>query len=386
MKKILLILDYFGRWPEWIDVFLLSCAHNPSINWLIHTDCPMPAVQPDNVRFVHMSFDDYCRLASDRLNLQFSPYWRDDGQPPRPIYTNLCDLRPCYGDLHAEALIGYDYFGWCDIDVVFGNLRRFLTPDVLEKNVITFSGEMCSGHFTLLKNEAHVVRMYQDIPQWRSRIEGRQGYTHWEDCLDEAWLSRLCSPPSSHFRSEALALGVPSEHIDRYRQNNAFVREWVTPFVPWRWADDSRLHPEVWYWSKGELSNCRDGSRTFPYLHFMNFKEHRYVDEPIYGLQSTWEGRSYLGQDLLQSDVIRIDREGFHGLTHDRAAADQKQLLDQMKLARQLATEGLSAPQALELLRPAGVTLGHGCLTDRAGVLSATHRESLWQEHRSSHA
>jgi len=385
MKKVLLIVDYFGRWPEWIDAFLLSCAHNPSIDWLIHTDCPLPAVRSDNVRFVHMSFDDYCRLASDRLDLQFSPYWREDGQPPRPIYTNLCDLRPCYGDVHAEAVADYDYFGWCDIDLVFGNLRRFLTPEVLEKDLITFSGDLCSGHFTLLKNEARVVHMYQDIPQWRSRIEGRQGYTPWDDCLDETWLSRLCSP-HARFRAEALECGVAPEALDRYRQNNAFIREWVTPFIPWLWIDESRLHPEVWYWSQGELNNCRDGSRPYPYLHFMNYKEHRYVDESICGMQANWAGRLYVGQGLAQSDVIRIDREGFHGLTTEMAAADQKQLVDHMNLASQLPTEGLSAQQALELLRPAGVELVQGLLIDRAGVLSAAHREALWHEHRNSHA
>jgi hypothetical protein len=61
-------------------------------------------------------------------------------------------------------------------------------------------------------------------------------------------------------------------------------------------------------------------------------------------------------------------------------------LLDHMKLARQLPTDGLSARQALEVLRPAGVYLVEGQLVDRAGVLSAAHRASLWHEHRNSHA
>ena len=380
MKRILLIVDYFGRWPEWIDLFLLSCAHNASIDWLIHTDCPLPAVQPDNVRFVPMSFDDYCQYACDRLDVQFSPFRCEPGMPPSPLYTNLCDLRPCYGDLHAEAIAGYDYFGWCDVDVIFGNLRRFLTCEVMDKNLVTFSSDLCSGHFTLLKNDAHMVRVYRDIPQWRARISGRMGYTPWEDCLDEAWLSRLCSPPETPFRSEALALGVPAEHIDRHRNHHAFIREWVTPFVPWPWVDDQRVHPEVWFWQDGEVTNWRDGSRPFPYLHFMNFKEQRYVAPALYGLQGTWGKQLHVEPSVVKADVIRIDRDGFTGLSQAMAAADHRQLHQCLELARQTPTEGLTTRRAMELLQPAGVQMQQGRLLDRAGVFPAIHREALWQE------
>jgi hypothetical protein len=379
-KRVLLIVDYFGRWPEWFDVFLLSCAHNPEVDWLIHTDCPLPARHPENVRFVQQSFADYCARASDRLDLQFSPYRREDGKPPVPLYGNLCDLRPCYADLHAEAIEGYDYFGWCDIDVVFGKLRRFLTPEVLDRNLITFSGGFCGGHFTLLKNTPAMRRMYRDIPGWRRRIEGRNGPTPWDDCLDEAWLTRLCSPPALPFRAEGLAQGVPEQVIDRYRWHNAFIPECVTPFTPNNWRDGQRLHPEVWFWRRGELTNWRDGEHPFPYLHMMNFKQQRHIDQALYGMQATWERQCPVDPGALAAEVIRIDRHGITGLSLEAAAAEQRQLREHQRVAQGIDTSGLSVQQALEALRPAGVAYQQGVLDDRAGVVPPAFRERLWQE------
>ncbi|HEY8881095.1 MAG TPA: DUF6625 family protein [Roseateles sp.] len=380
MKRVLLIVDYFGRWPEWMEVFLLSCAHNRSIDWLIHTDCPLPALRPDNVRFVSQSFEDYCRKASDRLDLRFSPYEEcPSGKGQVPQYNNLCDLRPCYGDLHAEAIAGYDYFGWCDIDVVFGNLRSHLGPEVLNKNLVTFSGSLCSGHFTLLKNTPEMRRMYRDIPRWRQRIEGRHGRTPWEDCLDEAWLSRLCSPADSYFCAEAPARGVAPEVMDRYRRDNAFIREWVTPFIPWEWVDGQLLHPEVWYWRSGDLTNWRDGHRPFPYLHLMNFKQHRYVNEELHGLQATWGPSHRVDPTVLAADVIRIDRAGIVGLSHEEAAADRRQLREHRRLAASLDLSGLNSREALQALAAAGASWRQGVLQDRACVVPPDTRRALWQ-------
>ena len=38
MKSILIIIDYFGKWPEWLLVFLANCEANPTVNWLIHKE------------------------------------------------------------------------------------------------------------------------------------------------------------------------------------------------------------------------------------------------------------------------------------------------------------------------------------------------------------
>ena len=38
------------------------------------------------------------------------------------------DLRPAYGVLFEEYLDGYDFWGHCDLDVLFGRIRDHLPP------------------------------------------------------------------------------------------------------------------------------------------------------------------------------------------------------------------------------------------------------------------
>jgi len=315
MKSIVLIADYFGSWPEWFPVFVASCAANPTIHWLIHTDCPAPDRCPPNMNFRPVSRSDYCRRVSDALDINFAP---------QSMY-NICGLRPSFADIYASEVSGFDYVGWCDIDLVFGDLRHFLTDRVLEKDVVTTSSDICTGHLTLLRNTPSLRVMYRDIPDWRARMSDPR-IPEWTESLDEAWLSRLCSPIEA-FRNQAQAGGVAAEALDRYRSNNHFKEQWVTPFVPFPWLDGDRLHPEIWYWSGGSLTNWRDGAREFPYLHLMNLKARRYVDADLYALAPTWsDGVSILAPNALSAEVIRIDRCGMRGTSFIEAAAEREQL------------------------------------------------------------
>ena len=32
--KIAMIVPYFGKWPEWMDLYLYSCSKNPQVDFL----------------------------------------------------------------------------------------------------------------------------------------------------------------------------------------------------------------------------------------------------------------------------------------------------------------------------------------------------------------
>lgn len=366
MKRVLLIADYFGAWPAWFPLFIESCRANPTIDWLIHTDAKPPSGAPANVTFKYVTATDYCERVSDQLEIRFKP----------DFMYNICNIRPAFGDVHAEAVAGYDYFGWCDIDLVFGDLRGFLRDEILEKNVVSTSDAICTGHFTLIKNDPLFAGMYRQIPAWRERMAA-PGRCLWADSLDEAWLSRLCSP-DPRFRAEALAAGIADDVTAVLRRDNHFQEQWVTPFTPWPWLDGDSLHPEVWYWEPGSLTNWRDGERQFPYLHFMNFKAHRYVDELLYGLSPTWEDLDRLWHPaLLGSQVVRIDRGGLHGMTRSGMLTDRARLrtLAGKPVAKGDATdfEVLGRMDDLRKDFPEGARL-----VDPAGVVPPEARARLW--------
>jgi hypothetical protein len=72
---------------------------------------------------------------------------------------------------------------------------------------------------------------------------------------------------------------------NKYKFNHYFKEQFTTPFAPGQWHDGSKDHPDVWYWKEGNITNDRDGSREFIYLHFMNFRSIRWMD-PKYGDKS----------------------------------------------------------------------------------------------------
>src|SRR4051794_12181705 len=97
-KTIIIIVDYFGSWPEWFDVFLESCGTNPTISWLIHTDCPVPDCKPPNVHLRYTSRNAYIDFINRKLSICFKPH--DN--------YKLCDLKPFYGDLYYDEIKDFD--------------------------------------------------------------------------------------------------------------------------------------------------------------------------------------------------------------------------------------------------------------------------------------
>ncbi len=302
MKRILIISDYFGEWPKWFSIFLLSCSRNCTIDWLINTDCVIPDNHPSNVKFVSISKDEYNSRVSDLLGVQFRPF---------SMY-NICNLRPMYGLLYEDHLDGYDYFGWCDIDVIFGDIRKFYDQHVLSHNVISASSSICTGHLMLIKNEPWLKEAFHLISGWKERLND-PGSCPWEESLDEAKLSAVFSPHDE--RRRRVNLSPHMEVESRYWNNNYFKEQWATVFTPWPWLDGNPLHPAIWFWKDGVLWNERDAPREFLYLHLMNFKAARYVNQALYKNAKTWDTLPriiHFNDREIGTRTVRIDRSGFH--------------------------------------------------------------------------
>ena len=99
MKSIAFIIPYFGKFPTFFSLWLESCRNNPTIDWLLFTDCKTQYNYPENVKVNYITFAGLkCkiqRLFDFEISLQ-KPY-------------KLCDYRPTYGDIFIEELIKSDY-------------------------------------------------------------------------------------------------------------------------------------------------------------------------------------------------------------------------------------------------------------------------------------
>lgn len=138
MKKCCFIIPYFGKFPNYFKLFLNSCKYNPDFNWLIFSDAEINYNIPTNVRIVKMTFDSF----KGRIQSCF------DFEIVLPTPYKLCDYKPVYGYVFHDYLSEYLFWGYCDLDVIMGNLNHFLTPDILEY----YDKIFCLGHMTLFKN------------------------------------------------------------------------------------------------------------------------------------------------------------------------------------------------------------------------------------------
>lgn len=149
MKSIIMIVPYFGKMNNYFNLWLKSCEYNSSIEWLIITDDQSDYNYPKNVNVVYMEFKDLISKIKDK-------YKNIDVNLSEPY--RLCDYRPAYGDIFNEYIREYDFWGHCDLDVIFGDIRYFITNDILEKH----DKILKHGHFTLYKNTTEINLLYKN--------------------------------------------------------------------------------------------------------------------------------------------------------------------------------------------------------------------------------
>jgi hypothetical protein len=307
IKKILFLIPYFGHWPTWFPFYLESCRWNPTIDWLFFTDCDPIPNPPENVRFVSFKYSDYQQLICDRLNINFNidhPY-------------KLCDIRPAYGYLHQEYLSGYDYFGFGDIDVIYGDIRSIYTESVLSHNTISTVADRVSGHLFLIKNEERWINAFRRIHHWPSLMTDPTFQT-----IDEYWFSRVLRG----YRQTPPALRKIWGLWDPHKRNHLFQERHSTPLAEWPWIDGSYNYPDQWYWYQGKLTNEYGGE--FLYLHFMNWKSSQYLRKR-YGDKAAWETLPQLIDPTL-TDLDQgwcISSKGFSALP-DRVRSQWSELLE----------------------------------------------------------
>lgn len=288
MKSIVKLIPYFGRWPDWFELYLLSCRYNPDVDWLFFTDCEVPVTAPDNVRFIQISFSDYKDLVSERLGIYFNP-----SSPYK-----LCDLKPAYGYLHYEQIRDYDFFAFGDIDIIYGQIRNFITDDILKRyEVIGTHRRRLSGHFSLFRNTERNRNAFLKISNWRQLME-----TDEHIGIDESSFSKIFVPHKNHPHWLQKLWSVSSP----YQRRVLFREQFSTVLSPISWCDGQTNHPQNWFWEEGHLTNERDRCE-FMYLHFMNWKSARWLPKPVRQYGAAW---NELDQ-LVTVDLQTAKDEGF---------------------------------------------------------------------------
>jgi len=171
-KSIAILTCYFGKWPWYFPYFIHSCKFNPTIDFIIITDNddPIPD-KPENVKIIPKMLDEIKVTASKKLgfavNIEY-PY-------------KLCDFKPAYGFLFPEVVEGYNFWGHGDIDVVYGNIRDFMTEEILScYDVISSRHDYVTGNFCLFRNDEQINTLFMQSKDFKTVFSNPENY-----CFDE---------------------------------------------------------------------------------------------------------------------------------------------------------------------------------------------------------
>ncbi|MDD5704315.1 MAG: hypothetical protein PHR35_00195 [Kiritimatiellae bacterium] len=147
LNTIAVLVPYFGALPSMFPLWVLSCKMNPNIDWLVFTDDQVACKVPNNVRIVSTTFD----AMRERIQACFPFHIKLDSP------WGLCAFRPAYGEIFKQELEGYNFWGYCDLDVVFGDLSKFITGEILN----AYDKILPLGHLALYRNQPSVTQAYR---------------------------------------------------------------------------------------------------------------------------------------------------------------------------------------------------------------------------------
>lgn len=236
----------------------------------------------------------------------------------------LCGCKPFYGVIHKEELRGYDYWGFGDIDLIYGDLSLMLNEESYRKyDFITAHSERVAGHLTVMRNIEKYNMAAFKIPLWREKLEAEEFHG-----LDEE--PEYCNIINPYKRYINWAYAYFFKHFfgkNHYRYFDAaqhitqilhpklqFKERYTTPIprpdAPYYYD----LHDSKIIVPNGQWYKMPNGEGDI-YLHFLFFKKTIYRKSDIY-----WRDGFYkipASFDFERSDrLVRISTEAIELVTN----------------------------------------------------------------------
>lgn len=250
--RVAFLVPYLGVWPRWCRLFFESCRTNPEVAIIVLCESPPPFPLPANVHVVSMRRSEIIGRLEKVTGLNLGNLHGH----------KLSDLKPFYGLAFADMLEKYQFWGFCDIDMMFGNLEKLFTDEFFDSiDVFSSHNEMIVGHFTVLRNTPAVNRLCFRIESWK----------------------QLClSPMAEHMDEQRFAEALRKDSSIRWKRSASLQEELQGSFG--RFGITFTFFGEVAYlesadtpvvqWENGSVyyHDAAGKSTEVLYVHFMGLK------------------------------------------------------------------------------------------------------------------
>jgi hypothetical protein len=147
MNKICIIAVWIGPLPSYFPLWMRSLSKNTFFDFLLFTDQNVECDTPENLKIIDLTLGKLENLIHKKTSVR-----------PRFKYTyKIVDFKPVYGEIFRDYIEGYKFWGYCDLDLLLGDLKKFITEEILTSNKKIFA----RGHLSLYRNEPSVNSAYR---------------------------------------------------------------------------------------------------------------------------------------------------------------------------------------------------------------------------------
>jgi hypothetical protein len=145
--RLAFVIIYINDLPHYAPLFFRSVELNPCIDVLLVVDRPPAINLPSNVIVKVISREDLLHRICTVTGLSIDSM----------TGHKLCDFRPLFPVIFRHELQDYEWWGHCDLDMMFGSLGPWIDSYLSQQyDVFTASDSGTVGHFTIYRNTEEV--------------------------------------------------------------------------------------------------------------------------------------------------------------------------------------------------------------------------------------
>lgn len=264
---------------------------NPELDWFIFGDTyPTGLKFPTNVKFIEFTKAQFLEVSNNKLGLSIK-----DIQPYK-----LCDYRPMYGLIFSEYFKDYTYWGYCDLDLICGNVYGFLKSEIENKTPKILT----SGHCSLYLNTPEMNTLFKketpNLLDWKLILKNPTNYI-----FDETpGIGKIAK-----YYGIKTCLDVVYLDITQYSRKMKVVHS-------------ENFKHQCFIWNKGKIfqyyydeSTTKIGFKEFGYIHFQKRQMKKHTDNYNNIFAITPTGFIALPNDfeINRNEILRLNNSSVFG-------------------------------------------------------------------------
>ncbi len=285
MKTIALIIPYFGELPNYFDYWFESAKKNDTIDFLIFTDNIIES-SSKNIKIYNMSFDNLKEMIQSKFD--FKIFLEN---PARDI----CLFKPAYGLVFSEYIKNYDFWGFCDVDLIFGDIRSFITDEILS----THDKILSHGHFTLLRNNEEMNSLFmkkrKDCIYYKDAFSSCVKWNNYDEY--PYGFSRLARVENKKIYEKGIFADVDTFSFT-FRKLYSYLPE----------VDDNQNVVQYFEWSEGKLFdviyNSDNNTWNKTPLMYAHFQKRHFEIEEYHGSDHFYILPNYFSTKLISEEEL----------------------------------------------------------------------------------